>query len=107
MGLITLLYGGMYPGVKSLNGEYHVPWVRVGTPRSNNPAFGKELWKWLKAQVEGRVYLVTIQAKVDLGISIELAKCTRSCQEVNYSAEALTDDQIDSVVVCRGSGRRT
>ena len=107
MGLITLLYGGTYPGVKNLNGEYHIPWVHMGTPRSNNPAFGKELWKWLKAQVKGRVYLVTIQAKVDLSVSVELAKCTRSRQEINCSAEAPTVDQIDSVVVCRGSGRRT
>jgi len=63
MGAITPLYGGVSPEVEYLNGEYLVPWGRVGTPRSNDPMLGKELWTWLEEQVEGREYLATVRAK--------------------------------------------
>ena len=63
MGSITPLYGGTSPELENRNGEYLVPWARVGTPRSNDPALGKELWTWLEEQVEGREYLATIRAK--------------------------------------------
>jgi len=63
MGAITPLYAGTSPEVEKLNGEYIMPWARVGTPRSNDPVLGKELWTWLEEQVEGREYLATIRAK--------------------------------------------
>ena len=63
MGTITPLYGGTSPEVENLNGEYLVPWARVGTPRSNDPVLGRELWTWLEEQVESREYLATIRNK--------------------------------------------
>ena len=63
MGAITPLYGGTSPEVENLSGKYLVPWARVGTPRSDDPVLGKELWTWLEEQVEGREYLATIRAK--------------------------------------------
>ena len=63
MGAVTPLYAGTSPEVENLNGEYLVPWAQVGTPRSNDPVLGKELWTWLEEQVEGREYLATIRAK--------------------------------------------
>ena len=62
MGAITPLYGGTSPEAENLNGEYLTQWARVGTPRSNDPVLGKELWTWLEEQVEGREYLTTIRA---------------------------------------------
>ena len=64
MGPITPLYGGTSSELENRNGEYLVPWARVGNPRSNDPALGRELWTWLEEQVEGREYLTTIRAKV-------------------------------------------
>ena len=64
MGPITPLYGGTSAELENLNGEYLIPWARVGTPRSNDPVLGKELWTWLEEQVEGREYLATIRAKI-------------------------------------------
>jgi len=63
MGIITPLYGGTAPEVENLNGEYLTQWARVGTPRSNDPVLGRELWTWLEEQVEGREYLTKIRAK--------------------------------------------
>ena len=77
MGPITTLYGGTSPEVENLNGESHVRWVWVGTPRGDDPAAGKEPWTWLEEQVTSLEYLATIRTKANLGISIELAKCTR------------------------------
>ena len=64
MGPITSLYGGTSPELETRNGEYLVPWARVGTPRSNDPVLGRELWKWLEEQVEDREYLAAMRAKV-------------------------------------------
>ena len=64
MGPITPLYGGTSPELECLNGEYLIPWARVGTPRSNDPVLGRELWTWLEEQVESREYLATIRAKI-------------------------------------------
>jgi len=64
MGTITPLYGGTSPEAENLNGEYLTQWARVGTPRSNDPVLGRELWTWLEEQVEGREYLATIRSKV-------------------------------------------
>ena len=64
MGPITPLYGGTSAELENLNGEYLIPWARVGTPRSNDLVLGKELWRWLEEQVEGREYLAAIRAKI-------------------------------------------
>jgi hypothetical protein len=62
MGVMTPLYGGTSPEVENLNGEYLVPWARIGVPRSNDPVLGRELWTWLEEQVEGREYLAAVRA---------------------------------------------
>jgi len=64
MGIITPLYGGTSPEVENLNGEYLTQWARVGTPRSNDPVLGRELWTWLEEQVQGREFLATIRSKI-------------------------------------------
>ena len=64
MGPITPLYGGTSAELENLNGEYLIPWARVGTPRSNDLVLGKELWRWLEEQVEGGEYLAAIRAKI-------------------------------------------
>ena len=63
MGVITPLYAGTSPEVERLNGEYLTQWARVGTPRSNDPILGRELWTWLEEQVEGREYINEIRAQ--------------------------------------------
>ncbi|KAF9780976.1 NAD(P)-binding protein [Thelephora terrestris] len=50
-GALTQLWAGTSPEGADLNGEYLVPWARVGKPRSNDPSLGKELWNWLEEQV--------------------------------------------------------
>ena len=64
MGAITPLFAGTSPEVQHLNGEYFTQWARVGTPRSNDPILGTELWTWLEEQVEGREYLDEIRVQV-------------------------------------------
>lgn len=64
MGTVTPLYGGTSPEAENLNGEYLTQWARVGTPRSNDPVLGRELWTWLEEQVESREYLTTIRSKL-------------------------------------------
>lgn len=63
MGVVTPLFAGTSPEVENLNGEYINQWDRVGKPRSNDPALGRELWTWLEEQVEGREYLTNIRAQ--------------------------------------------
>jgi len=63
MGVITPLYAGTSPEVETLNGDYLMPWARLGTPRSNDPVLGRELWTWFEEQVEGREYLATMRAE--------------------------------------------
>jgi hypothetical protein len=63
MGVIGPLYAGTSPEVENLNGVYVTQWDQVGTPRSNDPELGKELWTWLEEQVEGREYLGKIRAQ--------------------------------------------
>lgn len=65
MGVMTPLYGGTSPEVENLNGEYLVPWARIGVPRSNDPVLGRELWTWLEEQVEGREYLTATRTLSD------------------------------------------
>lgn len=42
------------PEAASLNGEYLVPWARVGPVQedSRNSEVGEQLWKWLEDQVK-------------------------------------------------------
>ena len=66
MGVLTSLYAGTSPELEHvrLNGGYLTPWARVGTPRSNDPVLGTELWTWLEEQVEGREYLNKIRVEM-------------------------------------------
>ena len=54
MGALTQLWGGTMPEAASMNGEYLVPWARVGPVRKDvrDPKAGEELWKWLEEQVK-------------------------------------------------------
>jgi len=52
-GALTQLWAGTSPETANLNGEYLIPWARVGKPRSNDPELGKELWTWFEEQVVG------------------------------------------------------
>jgi len=53
-GAITQLWAGTSPEGKNLNGEYLIPFARVGvaTTYSQDPQIGKELWAWLEEQVK-------------------------------------------------------
>ncbi|KII90965.1 hypothetical protein PLICRDRAFT_39550 [Plicaturopsis crispa FD-325 SS-3] len=52
-GALTPLYAGTSADALELNGQYLVPWARVGYPRADtqDPHTGKELWAWLEDQV--------------------------------------------------------
>ncbi|THH03617.1 hypothetical protein EW145_g6137 [Phellinidium pouzarii] len=52
MGAITQLYAGTAPEGKNLNGEYLIPWARVGKPREDvlDEKLGEKLWNWLEEQ---------------------------------------------------------
>jgi len=50
-GALTQLWAGTSPETADLGGEYLIPWARVGTPRSNDPELGRELWTWFEEQV--------------------------------------------------------
>jgi len=50
-GALTPLWAGTSPEAADLNGEYLIPWARVGKPRSNDPELGRELWTWFEEQV--------------------------------------------------------
>ncbi|KAJ7137804.1 NAD-P-binding protein [Mycena epipterygia] len=52
-GALTQLYAGTYPEGVSFNGQFLIPWARVGkaAPSTNDPENGRKLWEWLEAQV--------------------------------------------------------
>ena len=53
MGALTQLWGGIVPEAASHNGQYLIPWARVGrmNKHARNPELGDQLWKWLEQQV--------------------------------------------------------
>ncbi|KAI0345469.1 NAD(P)-binding protein [Trametopsis cervina] len=52
MGALTQLYAGTDPHAAELNGEFLIPWARLGKARkeTGDPAIGKKLWEWLEEQ---------------------------------------------------------
>ncbi|KZT54673.1 NAD(P)-binding protein [Calocera cornea HHB12733] len=52
LGAVTQLYAGTAPEAASLNGQYLIPWARVGKARADteDPVTGKALWEWIEEQ---------------------------------------------------------
>ncbi|KAH7101378.1 hypothetical protein BKA62DRAFT_703584 [Auriculariales sp. MPI-PUGE-AT-0066] len=53
-GAITQLYAGTAPEAKDLNGQYLIPWARIGkaNPLASDAALGEKVWDWCEAQVK-------------------------------------------------------
>ncbi|GJJ12870.1 hypothetical protein Clacol_007116 [Clathrus columnatus] len=53
-GAVTQLYGGTAPEAATLNGQYLIPYGRIGKPGKEtlDEAEGKSLWEWLEEQVQ-------------------------------------------------------
>jgi len=53
-GALTQLYAGISPDTVNLNGEYLIPWARVGKmrPEARNPELGQRLWNWLESEAK-------------------------------------------------------
>ncbi|EGO20774.1 hypothetical protein SERLADRAFT_417889 [Serpula lacrymans var. lacrymans S7.9] len=53
-GALTQLYAGTTAEGAELNGQYLIPWARVGTPLAGtqDPELGRALWSWLEEQVQ-------------------------------------------------------
>ncbi|EJF56822.1 NAD(P)-binding protein [Dichomitus squalens LYAD-421 SS1] len=54
LGAITQLYAGTAPEALNYNGEFFIPWARVGRCRAEayDDELGDKLWKWLEAEVK-------------------------------------------------------
>ncbi|KAI0826441.1 NAD(P)-binding protein [Irpex lacteus] len=54
IGALTQLYAGTMPEALQHNGEFFIPWARVGKTRAEayDDALGKKLWEWLESQVD-------------------------------------------------------
>ncbi|KAK0469218.1 NAD(P)-binding protein [Desarmillaria tabescens] len=52
MGALTQLWAGTSPEAGQMNGEFMIPWARLGKARkeTGDPEVGKKLWEWLEAQ---------------------------------------------------------
>ena len=53
-GALTQLYAGTAPEAVDLNGQYLIPWARIGKahPGTLNPELGEKLWTWLEEQTK-------------------------------------------------------
>ncbi|KAI0072976.1 NAD(P)-binding protein [Panus rudis PR-1116 ss-1] len=56
-GALTQLWAGTMPEALKYNGEFLIPWARVGRCREEayDPELGKKLWDWLEEQVKDYV----------------------------------------------------
>ncbi|KAI0826477.1 NAD(P)-binding protein [Irpex lacteus] len=54
MGALTQLYAGTMPEALNYNGEFLIPWARLGRLREEayDTEFGIKLWDWLEEQVK-------------------------------------------------------
>ncbi|KAF9485786.1 NAD(P)-binding protein [Pholiota conissans] len=52
-GALTQLWAGTTPEGAELNGQYLIPWARIGTanPAGTDPKLGTEMWNWMEEQV--------------------------------------------------------
>jgi len=55
MGALTQLWGGLMPEPAQHNGEFLIPWARLGKcrPEAYDDAIGERLWNYLQEQVKG------------------------------------------------------
>jgi len=55
-GALTQLWAGTMPDVIDFNGQFLIPWARVGKCRAEvyDPAIGEELWNYLLEQVKDK-----------------------------------------------------
>ncbi|KAI0662127.1 NAD(P)-binding protein [Cubamyces menziesii] len=53
-GALTQLFAGTMPEAINYNGEFLIPWARLGKcrPEAYDPEIGKRLWEWLDEQVK-------------------------------------------------------
>ncbi|KAI0365671.1 NAD(P)-binding protein [Pilatotrama ljubarskyi] len=53
-GALTQLFAGTMPEALNYNGEFLIPWARLGKCRAEayDPEVGERLWKWLDEQVK-------------------------------------------------------
>ncbi|KAJ3520646.1 hypothetical protein NM688_g9131 [Phlebia brevispora] len=56
LGALTPLWAGTMPEILGMNGEFLIPWARLGRARKEvyDPAEGEKLWNWLEAQLEAK-----------------------------------------------------
>ncbi|TFK83924.1 NAD(P)-binding protein [Polyporus arcularius HHB13444] len=54
-GILTQLFAGTMPEALNYNGEFLIPWARLGKCRAEayDDALGERLWKWLEDEVKG------------------------------------------------------
>ncbi|KAK7466068.1 short-chain alcohol dehydrogenase [Stygiomarasmius scandens] len=54
MGALTQLWAGTSPEGRNLNGQYLIPWARIGkaSPPAEDPALGKKLWEYMDSEVQ-------------------------------------------------------
>jgi len=53
-GALTQLWGGTMPETLNYNGEYLIPWARLGRCREEayDPELGQKLWDWLEQETQ-------------------------------------------------------
>lgn len=54
MGALTQVWGATSAEAAAHNGEYLVPWARVGpmNPNARDTKLGEKLWNWFEEQVK-------------------------------------------------------
>ncbi|KAI0738885.1 hypothetical protein C8Q80DRAFT_216545 [Daedaleopsis nitida] len=50
LGALTQLYAGTMPEALNMNGEFLIPWARLGRcrPEMYDEEYGQEVWKWIE-----------------------------------------------------------
>ncbi|RPD52041.1 hypothetical protein L227DRAFT_515406, partial [Lentinus tigrinus ALCF2SS1-6] len=56
-GALTQLFAGTMPEALNYNGEFMIPWARVGRcrPEAYDDELGERFWKWLEDEVKARM----------------------------------------------------
>ncbi|KAI0030810.1 hypothetical protein K488DRAFT_53420, partial [Vararia minispora EC-137] len=54
IGALTQLYAGTAPEAADLNGQFFIPWARVGLARREalDPEAGARLWSWMEVHTK-------------------------------------------------------
>lgn len=55
-GALTQLWAGTMPETLNYNGQFLIPWARLGKcrPEAYDDEIGERLWNWLQEQVKGK-----------------------------------------------------